>query len=62
MTAVVSILFFAFGAVLIAWGDSYRRQGKHFPARYGDSTPPSLIIFCGALAVFLAACVAWFGL
>lgn len=62
MTTVLFLLTFVFGAALITWGESYRRQGKAFPSRYGGTSPPSLIIFCGALAVLLALCIAFIGL
>jgi len=61
MTVLWAIPFLLLGLVLIAWGVSYRLQGKRFRARFGDSTSPTIVIICGALAVFLAASIAWTG-
>lgn len=61
MTLILFLPIFGMGCALVLWGLSYRRQGKRFPARYGDSTPPEQVIGCGVLALLLSLIVLVYG-
>lgn len=62
MTLLVFLPIFGMGCALVWWGLSYRRQGKRFPARFGDSTPPEQVIGCGLMAIVLSLFILAYGL
>ena len=61
MTLILFVATFGLGCALLSWGNSYRKQGKRFPSRYGGTTSPLQIMACGAMAIVLSLFVLAYG-
>lgn len=61
MTLILFAATFGLGCALLVWGNTYRKQGRRFPSRYGDTTSPLQIMACGALALVLSYFVLAYG-
>jgi hypothetical protein len=62
MTLILFVATFGLGCAFAIWGDRYRRRGLRFPSRYGGTTSPWQIIFCGGLLIVLSLFVLAYGL